>query len=86
MRELADSLEQVARAARGPAEKDVVLKAVRKSKSIMSALHVRTEMLKQLIDELAVWEKKVDAILSDPAGRQGMAKHAAFWADRVRKM
>lgn len=86
MRELAEALEQIARAARGPADRDAVLKAVRRSKTISGSVHVQTELLKQLIDELSVWEKKLDAILGEPVGRQGMAKHAAFWAERLRKM
>lgn len=40
--------------------------------------------LSQLEQELGVWQSKLSVILSDPAGRKGIAKHARFWAEKLR--
>ncbi len=42
--------------------------------------------LKQLDEELAVWETKLSVILKEPAGRQGMAKHALYWAEQLKNV
>ena len=37
-----------------------------------------------LEEELKVWQTKLPVILKEPVGRKGMAKHARFWAERLK--
>ncbi len=39
-----------------------------------------------LDEELAVWLKKIDVILKEPAGRQGMVKHLHHWINKFGAM
>ena len=41
--------------------------------------------LQELDKELEIWESKLSVILNEPIGRQGMAKHAAHWIERLKK-
>lgn len=34
--------------------------------------------------ELSIWQSKLSVILNEPAGRKGLAKHARFWAEKLR--
>ena len=42
-------------------------------------------LLEKLDGELSTWQQKLPVILKEPVGRQGMAKHAAYWADQFAK-
>ena len=42
-------------------------------------------LLKELDLELSVWQSKLAVILKEPAGKKGMAKHARYWAERLKK-
>ena len=39
---------------------------------------------KELDLELAVWQSKLSVILKEPVGRQGLVKHARFWAEKIK--
>ena len=39
--------------------------------------------LDQLEKELSVWAAKIDVILKESPGREGMAKHAFYWIERL---
>ena len=41
-------------------------------------------LLKELDKELSIWQSKLEVILSETAGRKGMAKHARFWAEKLK--
>ena len=40
--------------------------------------------LQQLETELNTWQSKLSVILNEPAGKKGMAKHARFWAEKLK--
>jgi len=42
-----------------------------------------TAPLRELDKELSIWQSKLSVILKEPVGRQGMAKHAEFWAEKL---
>lgn len=39
--------------------------------------------LKELKNELKIWQDKLSVILKEPIGRKGMAKHARFWTEKL---
>ena len=41
-------------------------------------------LLKELDTELSIWQSKLEVILKEPVGKKGMAKHARFWAEKLR--
>ena len=41
-------------------------------------------LLKELDTELSIWQSKLAVILKEPIGKKGMAKHARFWAEKLR--
>ena len=41
-------------------------------------------LLSQLDQELDVWQKKITVIVGEPAGRQGVAKHAHYWVETLK--
>ena len=41
-------------------------------------------LLKELDKELSIWQSKLSVILNEPVGKKGMAKHARFWAEKLR--
>lgn len=42
-----------------------------------------TSPLQILDSELSTWESKLTVIMQEPAGRQGMARHAEHWVKRL---
>ena len=43
-------------------------------------------LLKELDLELSVWQSKLSVIMKEPVGKKGMAKHARFWAERLKSL
>ncbi len=41
-------------------------------------------LLEELDTELSIWQSKLAVILKEPVGKKGMAKHARFWAEKLR--
>ena len=88
MKGIVQALEQVSRSAKSDKETvkpaDAVKelrKRIRDGKPKQPA--ELQAMLAQLDEELAVWESKIAVIMKEPVGRQGMARHAAHWAERL---
>ena len=73
------NLEQIAYLAKEASSADKLSEVIQTTKKLAQDLK-----LDQLSGELATWESKLSVILKEPVGRQGMAKHAAFWADKLR--
>lgn len=40
-------------------------------------------LLEKLESELSIWQSKLGILLKEPAGRQGMAKHAQYWIKKA---
>lgn len=81
MKELIQALEDIEKNARAGGDAAKAAKAVESAASRTSAW--RDERAKQLAEELSVWKQKLPVIWKEPAGRQGMAKHARHWIERL---
>lgn len=42
--------------------------------------------LTQLDTELLTWLSKLEVILKEPVGRQGLVKHANYWAEKLKNV
>lgn len=47
---------------------------------------VSKNLFGELYRELEIWRSKLAVIFKEPVGRQGMARHAKFWADRIKQL
>jgi len=85
---LNESLEALAHSA-GKGDSAVTGAAIQAArvviKNLPPAAGDRASLLQQLDQELSTWQGKLDVILSEPVGRQGMAKHARFWIEQISK-
>lgn len=80
------NLEQIAKAAKtGPGEKDA-LEAIRSARETIKTSGAGIEALQELDRELSVWQSKLSVIWSEPLGRQGIAKHATYWEEKLRSL
>ena len=80
------NLHKIAEAAKGPdagkAKETVAL--TRKLIQEANGGAKSDTLLMQLDAELSTWLAKWDVIVREPIGRQGMAKHARHWAERLK--
>ena len=72
-------------------DKEITLDIGAKSEGILqkkdlSLSQAKDLKLGQLETELSVWQSKLEVILKETVGRQGMAKHASFWAEKLRQL
>ncbi len=82
MKEIITGLDKIADAVKKSSQPKLVSEAIQQVKvSITKAKS--TGMLGVLDEELTVWLKKLDVILKEPAGRQGMVKHLKHWTDKL---
>ncbi len=89
-------LEEIEKSAKGGADAAKIKKDIQSAKAklmsvgapLVGAQNGRAQgpPLRQLNDELSVWEEKLDVILRERAGREGMAKHAKHLTQELRKM
>lgn len=82
---LVASLESLARAARQSKEVLELEKALRATREALKDAGGK-EPFSKLEAELATWQAKLGVIFKEPAGRQGMAKHAQYWAAEIKKI
>ena len=85
MEKILKALELIAKAAKSGSEKEAQ-DAVKSARESIRALGAAGESLKELDQELSIWQSKLPVIWKEPAGRQGMAKHAAYWAEQLRTL
>ena len=76
MDKISSGLEEIERLAKSSKEASQI------NQAIQAVRDLRPE--KELDRELAVWQSKLDVILKEPIGREGMAKHARYWAEKVK--
>ena len=43
-------------------------------------------ILQELDKELGIWRSKYEVILKEPVGRQGMARHAEHWVEKLKNV
>ena len=84
------ALENIAHAAKSSSDPKTLREAVKAARSAaQSSLgkngNASSELLAILEQELSTWESKLDVILKEPVGRQGMAKHAHYWIEKLKK-
>jgi hypothetical protein len=85
MQKILQELEKIARAAKGGSEKEV-LGAIQAARESIRGLGAEgAAALKELDQELSVWQSKLPVIWKEIVGRQGMVKHAAHWAEKLRE-
>lgn len=82
MKEVILGLEKIAEAVKKTSQPKAVSEAIQNVKTSISKAK-STGMLGVLDEELTVWLKKIDVILKEPAGRQGMVKHLHHWAQKL---
>lgn len=84
-REVILGLEEIARLVKKNTEDAKVAGTISGVRNRLGGLKDKPSF-KQLDEELTVWETKLNVILKEPAGRQGMAKHALYWAEQLKNV
>ena len=82
MKEIIQSLEQIEKTVRG-ADAGKTEAAIQSARKALAAS--KQQGLEHLGEELSTWQKKLNVILKEPAGRQGMAKHVRYWIEGLTK-
>ena len=77
---ISQALEDIARAAKSTGDDSKIKQAITAAKNLVSG----QASLQQLESELSTWQSKLSVILKEPVGRQGLAKHAGYWAEKLR--
>jgi hypothetical protein len=85
------ALEGIAREARNDPDGKNTKNAIESTRRQITDLKGKMDghefpLLDRLDHELLTWQSKLAAILKEPAGRQGMAKHAKFWVEELKKL
>ena len=83
MQTLSESLEAIASAVEKNADASKVSEAVKTARDLVKN-SLSEPSLKELDHELSIWQSRLSVILNELAGKKGMAKHARFWAERLR--
>lgn len=82
------SLEAIARAVKtepNAAKVSAAIQAAKQQVNVLKSTNGASGVLEKLDGELSTWQNKLSVILAEPAGRQGMAKHALYWAEQLTK-
>ena len=81
MQEIISALETIEKSLKTGNDPSAVQAAIKtaRNKTVSST----DEQLQQLAAELLTWESKFPVIWREPAGRQGMAKHAKHWIEKL---
>lgn len=87
--EVVESLETIARLAKYSSDTQKLADAIKSARNSIKKIKpgssgARAEALDQLETELSTWQSKLDVILGEPVGRQGMEKHARHWTDKLK--
>ena len=87
MKDVIAALEEIERSVKGVADISKIEKSIQSAKSKLTSPNAAHKaLLNQLQEELSIWQKKLNVILKEPAGREGMAKHAKHWVEELRKL
>ena len=82
MQDACKALETLARLAEGTADEAKMISVIQE----ITVLTKGKPEAAHLEEELKVWQIKLPVILKEPVGRKGMAKHARFWAERLKNV
>lgn len=96
MNPITGGLQEIARLAKTAGEPDAVRRAIGALRAVIQNVGARsprpisdgttggeTPPLHELDQELSTWQSKLDAIWKEPFGREGMAKHAKYWMEKL---
>ena len=84
MKNIIVSLEGIASAAEKDSDVSKAEQAIKSARGLIKNFPA-DPLLKELDRELSVWQSKLAVILKEPAGKKGMAQHARFWVEKLRK-
>ncbi len=87
MQNVVEGLEALAVTIKKSAQSVPVPDAIQKLRKDIAPLKTKPEntaVLQTLDEELGIWLKKLEVILKEPAGREGMVKHARHWAEKLK--
>ena len=88
MQKVVEGLENLAGSVKKSAQPSVVSQAIQNVRKELFPLKEKLDnaaLLQILDEELGIWLKKLEMILKEPAGREGMIKHARHWAEKLKK-
>lgn len=83
LKEIIHSLQEIEKRVRGK-EASAVETAIKSARTLLSG--DSSGVLRQLDEELSTWQKKLNVILKEPVGREGMAKHMKYWIQELSKL
>ncbi len=83
MEKISASLETIAETVEKNADVSKTDTAIKSARNLIK--DQASPMLKELDKELATWQLKLSVILKETVGKKGMAKHARFWAEKLRE-
>ena len=90
MKKITDKLEEIAHSAKNPSEQAKTAEALKALRALVKDPKetgaAPKELLGKLDGELEVWQMKLAVILKEPVGREGMARHAKYWVEELRKI
>jgi len=82
MQIIVQGLEEIADSVKKSSKSAVVAQLIQNLRKELAASK-ENPYFKVLDEELGVWLKKLDVILKEPAGREGMVKHVKHWVERL---
>ena len=91
MQKIIGSLQEVARAVKNSTDLGKAEETIKKARALIKDSKAGKSgeevlLLEKLDGELGIWQAKLSVLLKEPAGRQGMAKHASYWAEQLMKV
>ena len=85
MEGLIQGLERLAHLVKSSKDEKVIREAIQLLRDRVGAIH-ELPLRNELDHELEIWQSKLAVILEEPVGRQGMAKHAEYWIEKLKNV
>jgi uncharacterized protein (DUF4415 family) len=90
MKNITEGLTAIAKSVKVSTDAAAAEQAIKSARAAVESAKksAKTEtaaMLEKLENELKTWQSKLNVILREPVGRQGMAKHVDFWIQELKK-
>ena len=85
MEKTVKELEQLAHLLKNSNDEKAIREAIQSLRDRVGAIH-ELPLRNELDHELEIWQSKLAVILEEPVGRQGMAKHAEYWIEKLKNV
>ena len=90
MKNITESLLLIAKSVKVSTDAAAAEQAIKSARIVVenekkSAKPEIAALLEKLENELRTWQSKLNVILREPVGRQGMARHAEHWIQELKK-